>query len=175
MASVLQEDYFHDEVAAFGKLESILWPEGPACPHCGSVGTFYALEGVRSKPSNKNPEGIVRHGLKKCAACRGQFTVRKGTVFEDSPVPLTLWFQAVYLLCSSKKGVSANQLHRTLGVTLQTAWFMGHRIRYAMRTDGAGPAGGEGRTVEIDETYIGLKAGEKKRRGVVASATRMQF
>jgi transposase-like protein len=165
MASVLNELYFHDEAAAFERLEAIVWPNGPVCPHCGNVGKFYALEGVRTKPSKKNPEGVVRYGLKKCAACRGQFTARKGTVFEDSHVQLTLWFQAVYLLCSSKKGVSANQLHRTLGVTLQTAWFMGHRIREAMRSGDLSPMGGDGKTVEVDETFIGRQEGQPVRKG----------
>jgi transposase-like protein len=164
MASVLNEAYFRDEAAAFVRFEAIVWPNSPICPHCGNVGKFYALEGVRTKPSKKNPEGVVRYGLKKCAACRGQFTARKGTVFEDSHVPLTLWFQAVYLMCSSKKGVSANQLHRTLGVTLQTAWFMGHRIREAMRTGGLAPMGGPGKVVEIDETFIGRQEGQPKRK-----------
>ena len=165
MASVLNEAYFHDEAAAFERLEAIVWPNGPVCPHCGSVGKFYALEGVRTKPSKKNPEGVVRYGLKKCAACRGQFTARKGTVFEDSHVPLTLWFQAVYLMCSSKKGVSANQLHRTLGVTLQTAWFMGHRIREAMRSSDLSPMGSAGAIVEVDETYIGRRKGAVAKKG----------
>ena len=165
MASVLQEPYFQNEAAAFERLEAIVWPNGPVCPHCGSVGKFYVLSNVRSKPSKKNPEGLVRHGLKKCAACRGQFTVRKGTVFEDSHVDLHIWFQAAYLMCSSKKGVSSNQLHRTLGVTLQTAWFMSHRLREAMRTGSLAPMGGAGTTVEIDETFIGQKPGTVKRRG----------
>jgi transposase-like protein len=155
MASVLNEAYFQDEEAAFERLEAIVWKNGPVCPHCGSMGRIYALKGVRSKSSKKNPEGIVRHGLKKCGDCRKQFTVRKGTVFEDSKVPLHLWFQAAYLMCSSKKGVSSNQLHRTLGVTLQTAWFMSHRLREAMRDGTLAPMGGAGAVVEIDETVIG--------------------
>jgi transposase-like protein len=166
MASVLNEPYFQSEAAAFERLEAIVWPNGPTCPHCGNMDKFYVLSGVRSKPSKKNPEGVVRHGLKKCAACRGQFTVRSGTVFEESHVALHLWFQATYLMCSSKKGVSANQLHRTLGVALQTGWFMGHRIREAMRSGGlAPPMGGKGKFVEIDETFIGRKEGAEVRRG----------
>jgi transposase-like protein len=162
MASVLQEDYFQNEDAAFDRLEAIVWPNGPVCPHCknnGDLGRIGALAGVKDK------KGRVRHGLKKCYACRKQFTVRKGTVFEDSPIPLTLWFQAAYLMCSSKKGVSSNQLHRTLGVTLQTAWFMSHRLREAMRTGGLAPMGGEGPIVEIDESYIGRKQNVPKARG----------
>lgn len=155
MASVLTEAYFNDEGAAFDRLEAILWLSGPVCPHCGNMGRIYTLIGVRSKSSKKHPHGIVRHGLRKCGECRAQFTVRKGTVFEDSPVPLHVWFQAAYLLCSSKKGISSNQLSRTLGVTLQTAWFMSHRLREAMRQGSLAPMGGEGQVVEIDETAIG--------------------
>src|SRR5690606_27981068 len=107
--SILSAPYFHDEAAAFEKLESIIWPNGPVCPHCGEAKRIGALEGVRSKPSKKNPEGILRHGLKKCYNCRKQFTVRIGTVFEESHVPLHKWFQATYLLCSSKKGISSHQ------------------------------------------------------------------
>jgi transposase-like protein len=165
MASVFQEPYFLDEAAAFDRLEAIVWPAGPVCPHCGCIERIYALKGVRSKPSKKNPEGVVRHGLKKCGDCRQQFTVRKNTVFEDSHAPLHLWFQAAFLVCSSKKGVSSNQLSRTLGVTLQTAWFMSHRLREAMRTGRLAPMGGAGAAVEADETFIGRREGSIKRRG----------
>jgi transposase-like protein len=165
MSSVLNEAYFCDEAAAFERLEQIVWPNGPVCPRCGCAGRIRPLEGVRTKPSKKHPEGIIRHGLKKCYDCRNQFTVRKGTVFEDSPVPLHIWFQAAYLMCCSKKGVSSNQLSRTLGVTLQTAWFMSHRLREAMRTGSFAPMGGPGGTVEVDETFIGMKEGAIKRRG----------
>jgi transposase-like protein len=166
MASVLNEPYFNDEQAAFAELEKIVWPDGPVCPFCGNMGRMYSLTGVRSKPSKKHPEGIMRHGLRKCGECRKQFTVRKWTVFEDSPVPLHVWFQAAYLLCSSKKGISSNQLSRTLGVTLQTAWFMGHRLREAMRTGSLAPMGGAGEIVEIDETFIGRKQGVEVKQGV---------
>jgi transposase-like protein len=167
MASVLNEPYFQDEQAAFDELERIVWPNGPVCPFCGSMGRMYSLTGIRSKPSKKHPEGIARHGLRKCGECRKQFTVRKGTIFEDSPVTLHVWFQAAYLLCVSKKGISSNQLSRTLGVTLQTAWFMGHRLREAMRSGVLAPMGGEGAAVEIDETYIGRKPGVEARAGWV--------
>jgi transposase-like protein len=167
MASVLNEPWFSNEAEAFAELERLVWPNGPVCPFCGNMGRMYALTGVRSKPSKKHPEGIERHGLRKCGECRKQFTVRKGTVFEDSPVPLHLWFQAAYLLCASKKGISSNQLSRTLGVTLQTAWFMGHRLREAMRSGVLAPMGGEGAAVEIDETYIGRKPGVEARPGWV--------
>ncbi|HMK88934.1 MAG TPA: IS1595 family transposase [Methylocystis sp.] len=166
MASVLNEPYFQDEAAAFARLEAIVWPEGPVCPHCGNKDRIGVLKNQRTKPSKKNPEGIERHGLKKCYACRKQFTVRIGAVFEDSPVPLHVWFQAAYLMCSSKKGVSSNQLHRTLGVSLQTAWFMSHRLREAMRSGAlAFPFGSDGGAVEIDETFIGRKKDMPKRRG----------
>lgn len=158
MASVLSEPYFHDEQKAFETLEHIVWPNGPICPHCGATDRLNRLGVQRSKPSKKHPDGKPVYGLWKCYHCRSQFTVRKGTVFEDSPIPLHIWFQAAHLLCSSKKGVSSNQLSRVLGVTLKTAWFMSHRLRAAMADGNLPPMGGEGKTVEIDETYIGGKA-----------------
>jgi len=164
--SVLNEAYFHDEAAAFATLETILWPEGPTCPLCGNhdASKIGALKGVRSKPSKKNPKGVERFGLKKCYACRGQFTVRKGTVFESSHLPLHKWFQAAYLLCSSKKGISSNQLSRTLRCTLKAAWFASHRIREAMREgELAVPFGLGGTAVEADEAFIGTRKGRTKR------------
>lgn len=127
--SVLSQPHFHDEAAAFAYLEGKLWPQGPVCPKCGGEG--YALKGVMGKATKSEP-AKERLGLKKCRACRAQFTVRIGTIFEESRAPLHLWLQAIALMAASKKGVSANQLHRTLGVTLKTAWFMAHRIRMAM-------------------------------------------
>ncbi|MBB3461271.1 transposase-like protein [Rhizobium sp. BK377] len=150
VTSVLAREYFHSEAAAFEHLESILWPEGPVCPHCGNLDKHYKLEGVRSKPSKKSPEGVERHGLYKCAACRSQFTVRIGTIFEESHLPLHKWLQAIHLICSSKKGMSANQLHCVLEVTLKTAWFLGHRIREAMREGNLGPMGGNGNARELE-------------------------
>jgi len=123
------------------------------------MGRIAALKGVKDK------KGRERLGLKKCYDCRKQFTVRKGTLFEDSPIKLHVWLQAAFLMCSSKKGISSNQLHRTLGVSLQTAWFMSHRLREAMRTGSLAPMGGVGSTVEADETFIGRKDGTVKRRG----------
>jgi transposase-like protein len=164
--SILTKKHFHDEAAAFAELEAILWPEGPVCPHCGGMDRIYSLKGVRSKPSKKNPEGVERHGLKKCGHCRKQFTVRVGTVFEDSHAPLHKWFQAIHLLCSSKKGISSHQLHRILEVQYNTAWFMSHRIREAMRAGPlAPPMGSGGGTVEADETYIGKTQFPKMPRG----------
>lgn len=154
--SVLSKAHFHDEAAAFAYLEGRLWPQGPVCPKCGGEG--YDLNGVKDK------KGRVRLGLKKCRACRAQFTVRMGTIFEDSHAPLHLWLQAIALLASSKKGISSNQLHRTLGVTLKTAWHMSHRIRLAMATSNKTPMGGAGRVVEIDETYHGRVENETEYR-----------
>jgi transposase-like protein len=157
--SILSSQHFHDEAAAFAELEAILWPEGPVCPHCGGVDRIYALNGVRSKPSKKHPEGVERHGLKKCGQCKKQFTARVGTIFEDSHAPLHKWFQAIHLMCSSKKGISSHQLHRILEVQYNTAWFMSHRIREAMRSGPlAPPMGGNGQVIEADETYIGQKS-----------------
>jgi transposase-like protein len=161
MASVLNEAYFTDENAAFAALEGIMWPNGPVCPHCGGMDRVGQLDGVKDK------KGRVRPGLWKCyqKECRQQFTVRKGTVFEASHLKLHQWFQATYLLCSSKKGISSNQLARTLGVTVKTAWFASHRIREAMRQgDLAVPFGSGGGEVEADETYIGRLKGKPKKR-----------
>ncbi len=165
--SILSAEYFHDEAAAFTKLEAILWPNGPVCPHCGGKERIYKLEGVRSKPSKINPEGVVRHGLKKCGHCRKQFTVRVGTVFESSHIPLHKWFQAVHLLCSSKKGISSHQLHRTLEIKYESAWFMSHRLREAMRSGPLAPMGGAGGSgiVEVDETYYSQRKGRARKRG----------
>lgn len=151
--SVLSKPYFHDEAAAFEHLESVLWPEGPVCPHCGSMsGKHYDLRKTRV-------------GLRKCSDCRKQFTVKVGTVFESAKIPLNKMLQAVYLMTASKKGVSAHQLHRILEVQYRTAWFLAHRIREAMRSGALASMGGAGGTVEVDETYIGRKPGTVKRRG----------
>jgi transposase-like protein len=151
--SVLSKPYFHDEAKAFEYLESVLWPEGPICPHCGSVsGKHYDLRKTRL-------------GLRKCSDCRKQFTVKVGTVFESAHIPLNKMLQAVHLLCSSKKGISAHQLHRILEVQYKTAWFLAHRIREAMRSGDLVPMGGAGSIVEADETFIGRKEGSIKRRG----------
>jgi transposase-like protein len=151
--SVLSKPYFHDEHKAFEYLESVLWPECPICPHCGSMsGKHYDLRKTRL-------------GLRKCSDCRKQFTVKVGTVFESAHVPLNKILQAVHLLCSSKKGISAHQLHRILEVQYKTAWFLAHRIREAMRSGDLAPLGGAGGIVEADETFIGRKEGSIKRRG----------
>jgi transposase-like protein len=159
--SVLDAIFFRDEKSAYEKLESVMWPNGPECPHCGVVN-----EAVRIPA---NPEKKVRHGLWRCKACKAQFTVTVGTVFESSKVPLHKWLQAVYLICSSKKGISAKQIERTLQITYKSAWFMLHRIRTAMdpiyNAPGT-PLGGLGKTLEMDETYIGREPGTRVSRGV---------
>ena len=153
--ALTQRPEFKEESKARQWLESIRWPRGPVCPHCGSESQdHYKLEGVAH-----------RDGLYKCKDCREQFTVTVGTVFERSKIKLHIWLQAMHLMCSSKKGISSKQLERMLGVTYQTAWFMSHRIREAMKSPG-GILGGGGKTVEADETYIGRKPGRKIKTGV---------
>lgn len=158
--SILNATFFQDEAAAYEKLESLLWSEGPECPHCGLVNDASRIPA--------NPEKKIRHGLYRCNAreCRKQFTVTVGTVFESSHIPLHKWLQAAYLINSSKKGISAKQIERTLQITYKSAWFMMHRLRVAMdpiyNAPGA-PMGGEGKTMEIDETYIGKKSGYTKK------------
>ena len=165
--SVLSSPHFHDEAKAFEYLESIVWAGGVVCPHCGTVGgRVYDLSGVRTKPSKKNPEGKVRFGLKKCGECRKQFTAKVGTVFEHARLPLHKMLQAVHLMVSSKKGISAHQLARVLEVQYKSAWFLAHRIREAMRSgDLDVPFGNGGGAVEVDETYIGFKKDARPMRG----------
>ena len=163
--SVLSQPRFHDETAAFAYLESMIWADGVTCPHCGVVGgRVYKLDGVRGKPSKKNPEGAIRHGLKKCGECRKQFTAKVGTVFEDAKLPLHKMLQAVHLIVSSKKGISSHQLSRILEVQYNSAWFLSHRIREAMRSGDLAPFGGNGGTVEVDETFIGRVKGAPVKR-----------
>jgi len=156
MATKINAPYFHDDEAARAYLESVRWADGVVCPHCLTKGDHYRLEGKSTRP-----------GLWKCQECRQQFSVTVGTVFERSKIPLSKWLMAAYLLCSSKKGISAHQLHRTLGVTYKTAWFLAHRIRHAMSDQGGGLMGGPGSSgiVEADETYVGRKPGRKVKPG----------
>ncbi|HMK79908.1 MAG TPA: IS1595 family transposase [Xanthobacteraceae bacterium] len=163
--SILSKKYFRDEKAAFEHLESIVWAGGVVCPHCGVIDNAGKLQGVRSKPSKKNPEGVERHGLWKCYACRKQFTAKVGTVFEDAHIPLHKMLQAVFLLASSKKGISAHQLHRALEIDYKSAWFLAHRIREAMRDGRLAPPmmGGPGEIVEVDETWQGKVEGAGKK------------
>ena len=152
---ILHDPIFHDEDAAYRHVENILWPDGPICPKCGTLDSAYCMKGKRARP-----------GLRRCRDCKKDFTVKIGTIFEHSHVKMYQWLQAVYLMCSSKKGFSAHQLHRMLGVTYKTAWFMAHRIREAMRSGSfRAPLGGEGEKVEVDETFIGRKKGTPVRRG----------
>jgi hypothetical protein len=162
---VLSDPRFFSEEAAFEYVEAQIWPTGPICPHCGAFGDKIGrLQGVRSKASKKNPEGVVQVGLRKCYACRGPaFTVRKGTIFEDSHLPLKMWLQAIHLLCASKKGISTRQLQRMLGCGMKTAWHLGHRIREMMNPDKSGPVGGPGKTVEADDMEMG-KSPKTRRR-----------
>ena len=139
----LTNPIFFDADKAREHLESINWPNGPVCPHCGETEKVHRLQGKSHRP-----------GLIQCNACLKNFTVTVGTVFERSKIALNKWLLATYLLASSKKGFSAHQLHRTLGVTYKTAWFMAHRIRTAMKDDG-GPLGGPGKIVEADEAFVG--------------------
>lgn len=148
--SILSNPRFHDEKIAIEYVESIIWPHGVICPHCSGTDKIYVLKGKTD-----------RMGSKKCGECKKKFTVKVGTVFEDSHVDMHIWLQAAYLMATSKKGVSSHQLHRMLGVTYKTAWFMTHRLREAMRVLKIEPMGGEGKTVEADETYIGNKGKHK--------------
>ena len=149
--SVLSRPYFHDEEKAFAYLESVIWADGKACPHCGGIDRITKVKA--------NPAKRIRLGLWRCGDCKKQFTVKVGTVFEHARLPLNKALQAVYLMTSSKKGISAHQLHRVLEVTYKTAWFLAHRIREAMRSGDLAPFGQDGGAVEVDETYIGKREG----------------
>jgi transposase-like protein len=154
MASVFSSKHFHDEDEAFAYVEARLWPKGPICPHCGGVERISKMRGQST-----------RKGLYKCYQCRKPFTVRIGTLFESSKLPLHVWLAAIYLISGSKKGISSHQLARTFGITVKSAWFLSHRIREAMREGGLSPFGQDGGAVEVDETYIGRKAGSSVPKG----------
>jgi transposase-like protein len=154
--------HFSDEDKAREFLEKLRWPDGPVCPHCGEINNAYKLEPKPPKKDGKNTH--VRKGVWKCGGCREQFTVTVGTIFEDSHIPLSKWLLAYHLLCASKKGMSAHQLHRMLKVTYRSAWFMAHRIRYTMTQE---PLSSKLQgIVEVDETYVGgkLRVGTYKPR-----------
>lgn len=132
-SSAFDAPRFNDESAAFEYVESKLWPDGPVCPHCGNTD---------AKRIRKMQGNATRLGLYNCNECRGQFTVRQGTIFESSHLPLCLWLQVIHLMCASKKGVSTNQIQRMLSCSMKTAWFLGHRIREGMRSGDLAPMGG---------------------------------
>jgi transposase-like protein len=153
--SVLDAPQFQSETAAFDYVEAALWPAGPVCPHCGETARVGRLNGKMTRP-----------GLHKCYACKGQFTVRVGTIFEDSHLPLHLWLQVIHLMCASKKGIATRQIQRMLNCSMKTAWFLGHRIRAAMAPAAdAGPLGGAGKIVEADETEFGRSRKTRKPKG----------
>lgn len=149
----LSDPIFNDETAAREHLEGLRWADGRFCPHCGEAERTSPVKGKSARP-----------GLYVCLSCKGQFTVRVGTIFERSHIPLHKWVAGFYLMASSKKGISAHQLHRMLGVTYKSAWFMAHRIRESMREINPGPLGGSNKVVEADETYVGGKAKNRKNK-----------
>src|SRR2546430_2587027 len=157
MSSNLQNPIFTDETKAREWLEARVWPDGPICPHCGGTDDDVTkLEGSKHRP-----------GVYQCNQCREQFTVTVKTVFERSHIPLSKWLAALFLLTASKKGVSAHQIHRSLGISYKFSWFLMHRLREAMRTGDLLPPMGEesGNIVEVDETYIGRIKGVKIKKG----------
>jgi transposase-like protein len=156
MTANLQNPIFTDETKAREWLEARVWPNGPVCPHCGATGDdVTALQGKAHRP-----------GLYQCSQCREQFTVTVKTVFERSKIPLSKWLAALFLLTASKKGVSAHQVHRSLGISYKSSWFMMHRLREALRSDPKGQLGGSGKIVEADETFFVNRKGIKKQVGV---------
>ncbi len=162
----LTAPHFTNEDKAREHLEALRWPDGPFCPHCGSFGAK-RLPDQRGRPTKAHPEGAIRKGVIQCNDCRKQYSVTVGTVFESSKIPLHKWLLATHLLCASKKGISAHQLHRMLGITYKSAWFMFHRIREAMRPTETPVMGGGGGAVEMDETFIGRVKGVEMGRGGV--------
>lgn len=153
MSSVLSAKHFHDEQAAYDWVEARLWPKGPVCPRCMSTERISLMGGQST-----------RIGTYKCYACRKPFTVKVGTVFESSHIPMHIWLQAIHLMAASKKGFSTQQFARTLGVSLKSAWFLSHRIREAMKDDGSilgGGPDGKGGIVEADETFFGQNTDKK--------------
>ena len=153
MSIDLTAKFFHDEDAAREHFQALRWPHGPVCPHCGTVGNATEMKGRTTRP-----------GLFKCKSkeCRKPFSATMGTLYERSHIPLHKWLLATHLMCASKRGVSAHQLYRMLGFgSYKTAWFMAHRIREAMNPASHAPLGGKGKVVEVDETYVGGKEGNK--------------
>jgi transposase-like protein len=150
----LQNPIYNDDNKSREHLESLRWPNGPICPHCGVEGNAVELKGKSTRP-----------GVWKCRDCEKPFSVTVGTLFERSHIPLSKWLLATHLMSASKKGVSAHQIHRMLGITYKSAWFMCHRIRESMnRSNNEPPLGGEGKYVEVDETFIGNQKGKPRKR-----------
>ena len=162
--SVLADKHFHDEKAAYKFVEKHIWPDGPVCPRCGECERVGKLKGKST-----------RIGVHKCYSCRKPFTVKIGTIFESSHIKMHVWLQAIFLISSSKKGISSNQLARVLGITIKSAWFLSHRIREAMKDSALGTMGGSGKIVEADETYFGKKEIVTKRtiRGKPSHSSKM--
>jgi transposase-like protein len=154
--SVLDAPHFQNEAAAFEYVEARFWRDGPTCPHCGNAdgAKIGRLSGKTTRP-----------GLRKCYECRKPFTVRMGSIFESSHLPLHLWLQVIHLMCASKKGISTHQIQRMLRCSMKTAWFLGHRIRLAMDPGAADPMGGPGKTVEADETELARSRKTKRPEG----------
>ena len=160
--------HFSDESKAIEFVESLMWPDGPVCPHCGGMEKAYKI-----KP---NPDKRVRPGLWKCGHCRQQFTVKIGTIFEGSHIPMTKWLIAIYMMCSSKKGISANQIKRSLGLSYKSAWHLCHRVRLAMTQDPlVSKLGAGGGVVEVDETYIGGKISNNRRKPYQGRGTKSKI
>lgn len=160
--------YFSDETKAIDFIESLMWPDGPVCPHCGGLEKAYKIQ--------PNPDKRVRPGLWKCGHCRQQFTVKIGTIFEGSHIPMTKWLMAIYMMCSSKKGISANQIKRSLGLSYKSAWHLCHRVRLAMTQEPlASKLGAGGGVVEVDETYIGGKISNNRRKPYQGRGTKSKI
>ncbi|MBC8267398.1 MAG: IS1595 family transposase [Rhodospirillaceae bacterium] len=137
--------YFAEESKVIEFIEGPIWPDGPVCPHCGGIERQGHIKGKSARP-----------GLRKCGECRKQYTVKVGTIFEGSHIPMTKWLIAIYMMCSSKKGISASQIQRSLGLSYKSAWFLCHRVRQAMTKEPLlSKLSGDGGVVEVDETYIG--------------------
>lgn len=157
--------HFSDEDKAIELIERLMWPDGAVCPHCQATEKQYRLQGK-----------ATRKGLWKCGKCRKQYTVKVGTIFEDSHIPMTKWLMVIYMMCSSKKGISAKQIERSIGVSYKSAWHMCHRIRLAMTKEPLmSKLGGPNRIVEVDETYIGGKTSNNLHRNKTAAAGKKQI
>ncbi len=170
----ITDKIFYDETSARAHLEKMRWNGKPTCPHCGGIDKIKPAK-MMSKPTKAKPVPEPLLGFYHCGDCRKRFTVRTGTVYERSHIPLHKWVLATHLICASKKGMSSHQLHRMIGVTYKTAWFMSHRIREAMNDSNPDIIGGEGKTIQADETYFGKKDVVKKRtiRGKPSHSSKM--